>query len=445
MDVAKLRQMHPKLVYKKYEAGVANGALTLRFHLTLEPGIDFFPMVSIPITGSIELESIKPLIFHLGLIESISYWKAACPSVLEIVAGSLDEKQTSWWHDLYLKGLGEFYYRNAIDFTVPNFLSIVSKGPAVNSIKPPTEAEGDLILAGGGKDTAVTLDLLKDLENKTQIMILNHQPNSVQLSTIAGFDTPLIVNRTIDPKLLKLNNTGYLNGHTPFSAYLAFLSLLVARLYSRKQIIVSNESSASVANLHYKHHPINHQYSKSIEFERAFREYVRRYLDPSVSYFSLLRPLNELHISRQFAKLLEFHMSAISCNAHRGISWCGRCPKCVFSSLMLAPFVEIETLESIFGNNLLESTQNQEMLRMLLGLKGHKPWECVGTEKEAKAALLLYSTKNPEGKVTQMLVKELGSSIEEGQTLIHEVENEWNDEHYVPSDNLTLIKNIWMK
>ena len=65
--------------------------------------------------------------------------------------------------------------------------------------------------------------------------------------------------------MLQLNSEGYINGHTPFSAIVAFSSVLTAALNGQKYITLSNENSANESTV--KDSKVNHQYSKSYEFE----------------------------------------------------------------------------------------------------------------------------------------------------------------------------------
>jgi hypothetical protein len=52
---------------------------------------------------------------------------------------------------------------------------------------------------------------------------------------------------------------------------------------------MSNEKSANEGNTTMDGIEINHQRSKSLDFELAFAEYVDRYMSHDVKYFSLLR------------------------------------------------------------------------------------------------------------------------------------------------------------
>ena len=112
-----------------------------------------------------------------------------------------------------------------------------------------------------------------------------------------------------------------INGHTPFSAIVAFLSLYCTYLIGGEYIVLSNESSANSGNIEGRE--VNHQYSKSYRFENDFTEYVGENLLSGIRYFSLLRPFSELQIAKQFALLPQYHKVFRSCN--RGSKkniWC---------------------------------------------------------------------------------------------------------------------------
>jgi len=159
---------------------------------------------------------------------------------------------------------------------------------------------------------------------------------------------------------------------------------------------------------------VNHQYSKSYQFERDCGDWLARRLGLPIRYFSLLRPFHELQIARQFAALPQYHFAFRSCNAgSKSNVWCGRCAKCLFVYLMLAPFLPEERMTAIFGENLLRKPELQGELRALLGESNEKPFECVGTVEEARAALDLL-----EGRP------------ERAQRLLRS----WNPAHNIPAE-----------
>ena len=70
-------------------------------------------------------------------------------------------------------------------------------------------------------------------------------------------------------------------------------------------------------NLMLNGEKVNHQYSKSFEFECDFENYANKYLRANVKYFSFLRPLNELQIAKIFARQEKYHNVFKSCNVRK--------------------------------------------------------------------------------------------------------------------------------
>ena len=206
--------------------------------------------------------------------------------------------------------------------------------------------------------------------------------------------------------MLDHNTQGALNGHIPISAILACAGTVVAALTSYRDVVVSNESSASEPTLRYEGVDINHQYSKSLAFEQAFQSYNRHRFGEAIRYYSFLRPLSELRISELFARVgfQKYHDVFSSCNkafTHSSdhIFWDGKCAKCAFVFLALTPFIERQKLENLFsGKNLLLDPELDATYRQLLGIEGDKPLECVGEVKESRAAMRLAQQKYPELK-----------------------------------------------
>ncbi|MBI5018970.1 hypothetical protein HZB58_01730 [Candidatus Gottesmanbacteria bacterium] len=126
MTTQQLRLKHPRLIYKSYAVEGVADQIRITHEFVLEPDIVFRPTVSIPNPGTFDAESIASYAFNLGMVEAISYWKAATPGEFVVEAGALTPTQIRFWYDLFIHGLGEFYYRNDIDFTQPDFLRITS-------------------------------------------------------------------------------------------------------------------------------------------------------------------------------------------------------------------------------------------------------------------------------------------------------------------------------
>jgi hypothetical protein len=223
-------------------------------------------------------------------------------------------------------------------------------------------------------------------------MMLNPSTAAMNIARHVTSNSPMIIRRSICPELLELNRRGFLNGHTPFSAYLAFLGAACLLLYGYNKVIVANERSSDEGNVRYRERDINHQYSKTFRFERLFDEYLSKYIVAGGRYFSFVRPLYELQIGELFSRFPALFDLFKSCNRKRSDSWCGECPKCLSVFLTIYPFVSRSALVKIFGMDLFDREANIAILRQLAGLEV-KPFECVATTSEINTALALSIEK----------------------------------------------------
>ncbi|MBO5854305.1 MAG: hypothetical protein J6Q61_06175 [Bacteroidales bacterium] len=387
-----LREEYKFFRFQRYNYTLDKGNLSVKFYFSLDDKFFFTPSFEIPSKKLYDWDNLNDshldtLIFNIGMIELVSYWKLACPKKVYIMPYDLDEKQILWWKKLYFNGLGEFFYLNGIKENVNDFMEIIPEGEfSCEKINIELE-EKTLVPIGGGKDSVVTIELLK---NKMPIipLIINPRGATKECVETAGFslEQTAVIKRTLDPTMLRMNNEGFLNGHTPFSALLAFYTILIGFAANSKYIALSNESSANEPTV--PDTEVNHQYSKSIAFENDFRSYVDEYISSEIQYFSFLRPLNELQIARFFSKNKDYYKVFKSCNVgSKTDSWCGKCPKCLFTWLIMSPFIPQNELADIFGNNLLEDNDLIPILKQLSGEVEVKPFECVGTVEEVNACL----------------------------------------------------------
>ncbi|MEI7661078.1 MAG: hypothetical protein WCK34_02715 [Bacteroidota bacterium] len=387
-----LREQFPFFIYEKQEYALKPSGLEVSFTFNLADQYRFSPTLFIPrksffLPDEAVAGHLDNIVFNIGMIELISYWKAACPPRLVIRPFSLHPEQVSWWKTQYYRGLGEFFYLNSIPATVDDFMQIEVDSELLLQRENLILDNCSLIPVGGGKDSAVTLELLGSAAGSLPL-IMNPRGASVQTIVANGFlpGEFFEIRRTIDPQLLRLNDLGFLNGHTPFSALLAFVTLLAAILSGRRNIALSNESSASEATIDGTE--INHQYSKSFQFETDFRDYVRRWISEDLNYFSFLRPLNELQIASLFSRYKRYHPVFKSCNAgSKTDTWCGKCAKCLFTYIMLSPFLAQDDLVAVFGKNLLADGSLKPLFDQLAGIAEEKPFDCVGTIREVNLAL----------------------------------------------------------
>lgn len=441
------RGQFPFFTYKGFDYQYSDKGLRAQFHFNLADQYSFHPVMTIPsrdffIGGNMREDIIDTLLFHVGMIEMISYWKAACPPVIRIECGSLDDDQVNWWKKLYYHGLGEFFYLNSIETGMVDFVSIESSpGITYSSFSIPLQ-ESAIIPIGGGKDSIVTFELLSKNEGNIP-MVLNPKAASSGILKKRGlyYDSVIEINRTIDPVLLSLNSQGFLNGHTPFSALLAFVSVLAASMTGRKYIALSNESSANESTIPGS--AINHQYSKSFGFESDFRQYVKKYINPEIEYFSFLRPVNELRIARIFSGFPGYFNDFKSCNAgSKTDTWCGKCAKCLFTYIILSPFIDSDQLVSIFGKDLLDDQDLLPVFNDLTGVTQTKPFDCIGTIDEVNAVLVHMVLKLPENTLPALLRQYKASEafIRYRNSDLPSLLNQFSADHFLPKEYESLLR-----
>jgi len=393
-----LRKKYPQFHFLNFEFDLKDNCVFMQFFYKTNELV-FAPKMTLKLgkyAQKMDKNDIVGLIFYIGMIELVSYWKAVCSPQIVIHNYLLDEKQQYWWKKLYYKGLGEFFYQNGIDCSLDDFVQF----SFANEAKPYSElnfikikkTKKVIVPIGGGKDSVVTLEELKK-ENEIIPFIINPRGATLDCARVAGFNLNeiVILDREIDENLLTCNKQGFLNGHTPFSAMLAFYTLLVSYGANTRKIALSNEASANEATVLGT--DVNHQYSKSLEFEKDFQHYVQDYMGNCAHYYSYLRNFSELQIAEKFSKYPQYFSVFRSCNAgSKENKWCCNCPKCLFAYIILAPFIEKNTLLEIFGEDLLHKPELEHFLNQLTGKEATKPFECVGTVEEVNAALkMLHS------------------------------------------------------
>ena len=335
---------------------------------------------------------------QLFIMAGVSYYKMYLAPVIEIQNHAVDDYEAGFFSKTYQCGLGEFFYINKLDpKTTINFPASTSSAKLLGY----TPNEGLLIGVGGGKDSLVSIEILRD-QPKVATWSLNHRSQLEPLIDKIGLQH-FYVEREWDAQISVLNAQDALNGHVPISAVFACVGTIVALLTGYKYHVVSNENSANEPNLTYQGVAINHQYSKSLEFEKDYQANLSQTFSDVAGYFSFLRPLSELHIAKLFAQVGfdKYKDVFSSCNRafthdQNHLFWCGECSKCAFVFLALTPFIDRNELEKLWGKNLLLDSDLDTTYRQLLGIEGDKPLDCVGEVKESRAAMKLAQQKYPE-------------------------------------------------
>ena len=432
-----LRKDHPTFIYHDFELSENY----LRFHFSIDE-FHFYPewtFTDLLGTGDIPREEPEQLAFSLGMAELVSYWKCACCPTVEIRCGGLSEWQKNWWKKLYWNGLGEFFYRNGIDTSFETFMTITAPEPLP---KPNLTRKlfGTLVPVGGGKDSVVTLELLKSAGEPITPYIINARGATLGCVKTAGIapESAATPRRAIDKTLLERNAAGWLNGHTPFSAVVAFSALFFGYVKGARYIALSNESSANES--YVEGAAINHQYSKSTEFERDFREYCLRSFGEFgeiPEYFSLLRPLSEWQIAREFVKYPQYFTVFQSCNlGSKTDAWCCNCAKCLYVYILLAAFLDDAELHKIFGCDMLEKTELTEEFDGLVLDGEDKPFECVGTKNEVRLSLQMALERRKGNRPA--LLRRFAELFPNYKPI--DLENYFDTDNFVPDKFIKLLK-----
>jgi UDP-N-acetyl-alpha-D-muramoyl-L-alanyl-L-glutamate epimerase len=424
---AKLRQTFDPAAFQSFR--FTSRGLDARGHVTLRYALDdeltFVEELDLPVSGELtdaQLERAQGLLSLLHWVAGVSYFKTAAPGEVRCESSAPTPALAALLEALYSEGLGEFAYTNALAaLPRPRFPRAPASGapaPARVATSPVEGEEGEvprmLVPVGGGKDSAVALEIARRSGGETVLFSIGDAPPIARTAAVAGLPH-LIARRRLDPNLAALNDAGALNGHVPVTAIVSCVAALTAALTGFDWVVMANERSASAGNVAWDGVEVNHQYSKSLRAERLLAAALAE-LDAGVACFSILRPASELAIARAFARLERYHAAFTSCNrifrldpALRAASWCCECPKCRFVYLALAPFSSPEHLRGVFGADLLADERQFDGFALLTATGGHKPFECVGEEQESLAAIRLLA-EDPrwrEHSVVRRLVAEV--------------------------------------
>lgn len=444
--------------FSEYHYEPASGEAVLTYDIddrTIREKI-VFPWAPWPVDASRQAAFFRALEL-LHLIAGISYYKAGLARRVDTGKSKIGPVMAGFLSELYLKGLGEFAYLNRLDLSgLINFEANSEDTPVIENltrdVSPAQSAcaypvdlpDRALVAMGGGKDSLVCLHMLEAAGVEVQPACVG---GSVLIGeTVSAAGLPLIrIQRELSPELARMNADGAWNGHVPVTAINSAILLCAGLLYGYRYVVFANESSANEATLKDgQGREVNHQFSKSLAFEQYFDRVVSQYVSPDIKYFSLLRPFSEIAISQRFAKMTGFHEVFSSCNrnfhqdgSHIAGRWCLDCPKCRFAALALAPFINPERLIEIQGADLLDQESQLQGFKALCGLTEHKPFECVGSIAECRAAMkFLAGDPRWQGKyVVSMLAEH--PDIQQGGEL--ELNPDFKTQHCIPPEILARL------
>lgn len=363
--------------------GVAT--LTERLRVHAPDGTALLPDTTDPaVAGALDV---------LALTTSVSYLKATLPSHVEVLGRGTGPAGVAMLRALLTDGLAELAHRAGLGPLDDAVTVDARAGAPAHDARPP--GPGTLVTVGGGKDSALALALA--VEHDPDALAVSVNPRAPMERTAAWAGVGLVrIERTLDRSLLDLNARGAINGHVPITAIVTAASVLAAAMLGRGSVVVANEGSADEATRDEGGWRVNHQYSKTSSFERLLGAALDE-AGAATRVVSVLRPLSELAIARAVMARPGLVERITSCNAAfaldgPGDGWCGRCDKCRFVQLVLAPFAPDDRLERALGFDALDDpAQVPDFARMLDPTT--KPFECVGTVEEVRLALDLLAAR----------------------------------------------------
>ena len=402
--------------YESFTTDAAQGLLTCRYSLD---GREFTERVTLPPGPRWDTRPAQAAARLVFLLAGVSYYKTAAPPVIDLGATPLTERERDFLRDFYRNGLAEFAYRNGL--TLDGLELRASHSASYAGAIPARHEPRALVPFGGGIDSIVTVEQVRRMAD-VRLFVVSRPEDSYdaieQPAAVAGLPVTRAT-REFDPQLLRSAEYGFRNGHVPVTGIISAIAVLAAVLDERDAVVMSNEWSASIPTLESDGRPVNHQYSKSVSFERAFRQVLAERPGYFPEYFSWLRDRTELWVGREFANLEKYHSTFRSCNKafysdpdRRLDHWCGQCDKCCFIDLILAPFLSRPALERIFAvtGEPLADPGLREKFRALLGA-GAKPFECVGEVTECRAAVLLAARRPDRAGAGDGLLQELAKEV----------------------------------
>ncbi|HEU4753681.1 MAG TPA: endonuclease domain-containing protein, partial [Armatimonadota bacterium] len=136
----------------------------VELHYSLDDAVRFTETVTFPAPWNERHDraAVDRALATLHLLGGISYYKTCCPKRIEVRTAPLSEEQARFFERVYENGLGEFFYRNDLDFR--GLVRFPASGEGRRNEAHPAPYRPRRVLApiGGGKDSIVTAEWLKE-------------------------------------------------------------------------------------------------------------------------------------------------------------------------------------------------------------------------------------------------------------------------------------------
>ena len=366
---------------------------------------------------------------------------------IRLIAKSLCQPALDLFAEIYQGVFAQHWYENNVtDYAGPE---IIYPKASLSHSEPTFVPAGDrstvLVGCGGGKDSAVALKMLQEADIPFASMQYSHSvygKANIQHDLISGVlehVTPRkkhkisIYDDFIDCPFLQLycpNNSGITVPETPVSV---FESLPIVLNEGYGYLCLAHEKSANESNLFWEKlgKEVNHQWGKGYKAEQILNEFVREHILSEFVYFSILQPIYDFRIFKNFTKYPEMLPKIHSCNIQK--PWCKKCPKCAYVWLGLMSVFEPKLVNSIFGSNLFDDPDLLPIFRGSIGLAEHKPFECIGEIGESRLAMKKCLEKGLHGKALDMFENEvLADRSIDWQEIEQKYDRVYETEHRIP-------------
>ncbi|NBD73774.1 hypothetical protein GVX82_01905 [Patescibacteria group bacterium] len=426
-----------EFAYTGYDLDLVAGEVTFHYESDEQT---FSPTLTLDQLPEVPPAQLWAAVFTLGLVELPHFWKATRAPTIVIAVHEITEEQRAFWEHTWKHALGEFFYRNDLDPDESLRVVVRSDAPQPAPASHPLHSEA-LVPFGGGKDSFVVGERLRARDIPFTWFVLRRGFAVEEGYPASGVPRALTMERSVEryfAEVIALHEAGAPNGHVSVTATYMASAALVALAHGFRDVVLSVERSASEGNTLLRTLEVNHQYTKSFAFERAFAEYLARWVHPELRLFSLLRDRWEIQIVEEVSHYPHLLEAFVSCN--RGLRegrWCGTCAKCAFVFLMLSAFLPLERVRELIGHDVYHDRSLTPLIKSLIGQGEMKPFECVGTFDENTLALFLAGERfraDHPGESLPPVLAEVDAG--RGARLTYLVTDE-TDEHRIPPEYQT--------
>lgn len=415
-----------------------NRATKVTFHFTYD-STSIFSYLIIPFENSFSTVQYR-LLLYIGMNVLTWYWMGYATYTINITAAPLNALEIEYFEDLYNNVLQEYMFVNKLRGKI-KIVSTFARDTETQlsalpeNINRSSNLSTILVPLGGGKDSLTVWERAVVSGNRVKFLYVsdglyeyegNSRLSSIveictksaeNLETPEGMDASKNIaifrhdfhSRTFESTAHSMRPCGH-----PWASLCIFDALLAASLLDIPTIWMGFESSADQGNgMSFNDISVNHQFDKSAYFMNATKDFISHLYAPSTEpvLHSPLSKTSELLISRQFALsplCIPLHKYFMSCNSplpprrlegEDQWNWCNKCEKCIFIFLLLSSWIPPSAVTEIFGGiNLFDAAHGEDaeartLMNMFHSLIGSpntvKPFECVGTSDEGRAAVEL--------------------------------------------------------